>query len=226
VGVIFEGIPKESFFIGGRSTAKFVRISIDHLARSELPTELEDWWIENINAVLAPFVKDRGFDWEFHIDETIFDLWSIQGLRPPPPDSEHEKRWQAENKLLLTSSRRGHSWKPELPRQVLNIARDLGIARCADMRLQALARSIADCFRNFAPGLGLPSPAASCRWLNPRVLRPVPVPYQGETTSAGSAADDSSCRVSAKQPERTRYSLSSQAKSVPSTTTQQSQTIL
>jgi hypothetical protein len=36
------------------------------------------------NEAIAPFVKDRGFDWEFHIDETPFDLWSVQGYRPPP----------------------------------------------------------------------------------------------------------------------------------------------
>lgn len=39
-----------------------------------------------------------GLDWEFHIDETAFDLWSIQGYRPPLPDSEDEKRWRRENR--------------------------------------------------------------------------------------------------------------------------------
>ena len=40
------------------------------------------------NETIAPFVKGRGFDWEFHIDETPFDLWSVQGYQPPPADSE------------------------------------------------------------------------------------------------------------------------------------------
>jgi phenylpyruvate tautomerase PptA (4-oxalocrotonate tautomerase family) len=98
VGIVFEEVPKESFFIGGKPTNKFVRISVDHIARSNLPAEIKDWWIENINNVLAPFVKDRGYDWEFHIDETPFDMWSIQGLRPPPANSEPEKKWKAENR--------------------------------------------------------------------------------------------------------------------------------
>ena len=33
---------------------------------------------------LAPFIKERGYDWEIHIDETPMDLWRTQGLVPPP----------------------------------------------------------------------------------------------------------------------------------------------
>lgn len=50
------------------------------------------------NAFIVPWVKDRGYDWEFHIDETPFDLWSVQGFYPPREGTEDEKRWIAENK--------------------------------------------------------------------------------------------------------------------------------
>ncbi|MGC4098377.1 MAG: tautomerase family protein [Nitrospira sp.] len=48
--------------------------------------------------VIAPFVKDRGYDWEISIDETPCDLWSLQGELAPPFESVAEKRWVKENK--------------------------------------------------------------------------------------------------------------------------------
>lgn len=98
VGVLFFEVPKQSFFMGGKATDKFVRINIDHIAINNIPAERKAWWIENINRVLGPFVNDRGYSWEFHIDETLRDLWSIQGFVPPPANSEAENRWKAENK--------------------------------------------------------------------------------------------------------------------------------
>jgi hypothetical protein len=64
-----------------------------------LPTpKLREWWVRAVDEAIAPFVRDRGYDWEFHIDETPADLWSIQGELPPPFGSEAEKRWAEENK--------------------------------------------------------------------------------------------------------------------------------
>ena len=54
--------------------------------------------MRTIDQVIAPFVKDRGFDWEVSIDELPFDLWSLQGEIPPPFESVGEKRWVKENK--------------------------------------------------------------------------------------------------------------------------------
>jgi phenylpyruvate tautomerase PptA (4-oxalocrotonate tautomerase family) len=97
VNVIFQEIPRNSFYIGGEPVDNFVRLSIEHIART-LPDDRKAWWLERTNETIAPFVKDRGFDWEFHIDETPFDLWSVQGYQPPPADSEDEKKWARENK--------------------------------------------------------------------------------------------------------------------------------
>ncbi len=98
VGVVFQEVPRESFYVGGEPRDNFVRIWVDHIARTLPSAEARKWWIGQCDAALAPLVRDRGLDWEFHIDETSFELWSIQGIRPPPADSPDEKRWIAENR--------------------------------------------------------------------------------------------------------------------------------
>jgi hypothetical protein len=48
---------------------------------------------------LKPFISDREeLEWEMHISETPRDLWSIQGILPPPTGSEAEKKWVSENR--------------------------------------------------------------------------------------------------------------------------------
>lgn len=96
VNVIFQEISKSFFYIGGEPVDNFVRLTMDHIARN-IPEDRTLWWLEKVNAAIAPFVKDRGFKWELHVDETPFNLWSVQGYRPPPPHSEDEKRWAREN---------------------------------------------------------------------------------------------------------------------------------
>ena len=98
VGVVFQEVPRENFYVGGEPRDNFVRIWVDHIARTLPSAEARKWWVGQCDAALAPLVKDRGLDWEFHIDETSFELWSIQGIRPPPADSPDEKRWIAENR--------------------------------------------------------------------------------------------------------------------------------
>lgn len=98
VGVVFLALPTESFFISGEPASNFVRISIEHIART-LPTpEIRTNWVEGTNAALKPHIQDRGFGFEWHIKETPFDLWSIEGIRPPPGGSEAEARWVRENR--------------------------------------------------------------------------------------------------------------------------------
>ncbi|MEH6695560.1 MAG: tautomerase family protein [Hyphomonas sp.] len=98
VNVLFEEVPEDSFFIGGEPRNDFVRITMDHIARAFPSKEGSKRFIDAVNDLITPWVKDRGFDWEFHIDETPFDLWSIQGFYPPREGTEDEKRWIAENK--------------------------------------------------------------------------------------------------------------------------------
>src|ERR1044072_5974806 len=65
VGVVFQEVAADSFYVGGEPATKFVRIWVDHIART-LPTpEARTWWVGQGDEALAPFVRDRGFDWEF-----------------------------------------------------------------------------------------------------------------------------------------------------------------
>jgi hypothetical protein len=47
---------------------------------------------------VLPMFTARGFNFEFHVDETPHDLWSVQGLIPPMPNTEQEKKWHEDNK--------------------------------------------------------------------------------------------------------------------------------
>jgi phenylpyruvate tautomerase PptA (4-oxalocrotonate tautomerase family) len=98
VGVIFQGIPKHSFYIGGESADDFVRIWVDHIARQFSDEAMKDGFFAAVNRLLAPYIGDRGLRWEVHVDETPFSLWTIQGLKPPMPHSAAEKKWRDENR--------------------------------------------------------------------------------------------------------------------------------
>ncbi|MBI3806711.1 MAG: tautomerase family protein [Nitrospirae bacterium] len=95
---IFEEVAKDSCFVGGEPHNKFVRFKIDQIARTLPGPVLREWWVRTLDQVIAPFVKDRGYDWEISIDETPCDLWSLQGELAPPFESVAEKRWVKENK--------------------------------------------------------------------------------------------------------------------------------
>lgn len=98
VGVVFQEVPKDSFFIGGEAADDFVRIWVDHIARQFNDEGLKARFLGAVNKLLSPFIADRGLRWEMHVDETPFSLWTIQGLRPPMPDTEAEIRWRSENR--------------------------------------------------------------------------------------------------------------------------------
>jgi hypothetical protein len=60
--------------------------------------ELRRRVMQLFEAQIAPYVRDRRYDWEIHIDETPFDCWQVQGLAPPTPKSEGETLWVRENR--------------------------------------------------------------------------------------------------------------------------------
>jgi phenylpyruvate tautomerase PptA (4-oxalocrotonate tautomerase family) len=98
VVVIFEEVPADSLYVGGEPHDKFVRIQIDQMARTLPGPTIREWWTRNLDVVIAPWVGNRGYDWEFTITEPPADLWSLQGEIPPPFESVAERRWIAENK--------------------------------------------------------------------------------------------------------------------------------
>jgi phenylpyruvate tautomerase PptA (4-oxalocrotonate tautomerase family) len=97
VVVLFKDMPANTMYVGGKANNNFIRIRVDHIARQMDDPELRFLCMEVIEEKLAPFVKERGYDWEVHIDETPMDLWRVQGLVPPPPESDIEKLWAREN---------------------------------------------------------------------------------------------------------------------------------
>jgi phenylpyruvate tautomerase PptA (4-oxalocrotonate tautomerase family) len=94
---IFEEVPPDSIYVGGEPHDRFVRIQIDQMARTLPGPVIREWWTRNLDVVIAPWVRDRGYDWEFTITEPPADLWSLQGHIPPPFESMAEKRWIEEN---------------------------------------------------------------------------------------------------------------------------------
>jgi len=97
VNVLFHEVAEEDFLIGGEPRNNFVRLVGEHIAR-QTPPEIRRQAMEVFEAAIAPFVRDRGYDWELHIDQTPLDLWQVQGLVPPPEESDAEKMWAQKNR--------------------------------------------------------------------------------------------------------------------------------
>jgi|SRR5580658_6040834 phenylpyruvate tautomerase PptA (4-oxalocrotonate tautomerase family) len=96
VGVVYQEVASDSFYVGGEPTGNFVRFWVDHIARTLPNDEARRNFTKYIAKVVEPWLKDR--DWELHVDETPFDLWTIQGHLPPRQGTEDEKRWISENR--------------------------------------------------------------------------------------------------------------------------------
>jgi phenylpyruvate tautomerase PptA (4-oxalocrotonate tautomerase family) len=97
--VLFFAVPEESFYVGGKKVAKFVRITVEQIARQMAPDEASRRsWLRRIDEKLAPHIEQRGFAWEYNIVESSRDLWKINGLSAPLPNSDAEKKWAAENR--------------------------------------------------------------------------------------------------------------------------------
>lgn len=96
--VIYQEVAEKSFYVGGEPANDFVRIWVDHVARQFDSEEIKGRSLAAIGRILEPYLGERKLRWEMHVDETPFDLWTIQGIRPPKPNTEHEKRWRDENK--------------------------------------------------------------------------------------------------------------------------------
>jgi hypothetical protein len=101
VVVNFIKLPVNDIWVGGRlrEDKPFIRISIDHIAlRMQNDDEFYKKVTRRFDKALKPHIADRGYDWEFHIDETERGLWKINGLIPPPYKSEAERLWIKQNR--------------------------------------------------------------------------------------------------------------------------------
>lgn len=93
----------ELWYGGKQSTAQepFIRISIEHIA-VQLQDSDENYHksTRRINQALKAQVADKGYKYEFHVDETERRLWKVNGMNAPPYKSEEEKRWALANEAL------------------------------------------------------------------------------------------------------------------------------
>lgn len=64
VVVIFIPVNKYSMLIGRGTTEKFVRITVQHIARPFVDPERRKHFMVTYGAAVAPHIKERGFDRE------------------------------------------------------------------------------------------------------------------------------------------------------------------
>ncbi|CAF1058696.1 unnamed protein product [Adineta ricciae] len=100
VVILFTPIEKDSFFVGGQSTDKFIRIVVQHLARQLPNDQRKAEFSEKYEEAIAPFIKDKGYDWEVHVEEVPPEMWRENGLIPPIKFPEIEKEWARLNKPI------------------------------------------------------------------------------------------------------------------------------
>lgn len=98
VVVRFHEYAADEMYVGGEAQENFIRVVTDTIARQMETTEIRHAVMTAIEGAMVPFVKDRGYNWEIHLDETPMDLWRVQGLIPPPAWSDTEKLWAKENR--------------------------------------------------------------------------------------------------------------------------------
>ncbi|KAJ4357862.1 uncharacterized protein N0V89_002439 [Didymosphaeria variabile] len=122
VNVLFVPLDATSIYVGGvarpsshtaangpgqDSNVPFIRVTIQNIARkiSDLKLipqsrsdEVRDRFLKRVDEALKPHIADKGYDWEYSIEETSRDLWKIQGFVPPMPGSEAESEWAKNNR--------------------------------------------------------------------------------------------------------------------------------
>ena len=99
--VIFHPHESENFFRGGEpvnpeSAGHFIRIEMQHIARepgvTNIPAAMKTQ--ADFEAILNPFVKDRGYGYEYSYMNSPRAFWRVDGWVPPEAGSEGEKEWK------------------------------------------------------------------------------------------------------------------------------------
>ncbi|TGO09628.1 hypothetical protein BTUL_0159g00130 [Botrytis tulipae] len=101
VVIIFTEVSDVNMYVGGeQTTTPFIRIVVDHIAvHMDDPKQYANW-TSKVDGALKPHLEDKGYNWEYHVDETERRLWKVNGMYAPPFGSQAEKTWVAENKPL------------------------------------------------------------------------------------------------------------------------------
>ncbi|KAH8927705.1 hypothetical protein BT69DRAFT_1347124 [Atractiella rhizophila] len=105
VVVLFLPVEANNFFIGGKSTNNFVRITVEHLHIHFQNKEQMYNFASHYETKIAPWIKAKGYDWEISISDTPREGWRENGINPPLPvgdaaEQEELKAWITANKPL------------------------------------------------------------------------------------------------------------------------------
>ena len=105
VDILFIPLAHTNIYVGGKPRNNFVRFAGEHTARKYDGDKARMIaMMKRFNAVVTPFMKAKDADWEAHIAETPFELWTINGMQPPPPGSEQEVSWKAHERPVRPCS--------------------------------------------------------------------------------------------------------------------------
>ncbi|KAK0499745.1 putative oxalocrotonate tautomerase [Armillaria luteobubalina] len=94
VVVNFIEVSEENFYVSGKSSTDFVRISIHHIARHLPSRERKRDFMQRYEKAIEPFTKGRGIRWEIQVAEMDRDLWHENGINPPLGGSDGEILWR------------------------------------------------------------------------------------------------------------------------------------
>ncbi|KAF7303587.1 4-oxalocrotonate tautomerase [Mycena indigotica] len=101
VVVFFVELEGHDFYYGGKPAKSFVRIDVEHIARNfgDAPVAAKKEFLDKYEAVIEPWIKGRGVDWEVQIKDICDrDLWHENGRSPPAIGSVEETIWKKENR--------------------------------------------------------------------------------------------------------------------------------
>lgn len=100
--VNFIKMSGNTVWLGGKKPTKpFIRIAVEHIAVKVADEDaVYERSANSLDAALKPHTLDKGYDLEFHVDETERRLWKINGMFPPPWKSEEEALWAKENRAV------------------------------------------------------------------------------------------------------------------------------
>lgn len=108
--VIFNEVKPERFIVGGKPRDKFIQIEVVHIAGGEpdsdrtpneraaeytglTETELMEKYYQVVYPKLKPYIEDRGYEWEMHVENAPAHSWRIDGQVAPFPGSKDWDRW-------------------------------------------------------------------------------------------------------------------------------------
>jgi hypothetical protein len=96
---LYRGCPWYSFR-WGEVHPNFAAVTIYHIARAFQSDEAKQRFLSGVDNILDPVFESKGMEWEYFIAEASRDLWKMNGLVPPQPGSEGEKKWAQLNKAV------------------------------------------------------------------------------------------------------------------------------